>query len=213
MKSAGLILQSARLAKKLDFEDVSRITKIRPNFLQAIESDDYTRLPSGATARGFIRNYAEYLGLDPLHVLAVFRRDFVENQSGQIVPRSVVEPAEKLSFWTPKTSIVASVVAIFVLFGGYLLHQYLVLTGPPYLKVDQPQDQLTTAELTVEVSGTTDPEATISVNGRLVALDKGGTFFLRLPVESGPNTITVTATSKSGKSSTVNRTVTLTPSP
>lgn len=211
MKSAGLLLQSARLAKKLELEDVSRITKIRPAFLQAIEADDYSRLPSGATAKGFIRNYAKFLGLDPQHILAIFRRDFVENQAGQIVPRSVVEPAENVSFWTPKTTIVALVVLIFTVLGGYLFYQYRVLTGPPYLKLEVPIDNALVVEDTTEVVGTTDPEATISVNGRLVALDKGGTFFLRLPLDPGPNTISVTATGKSGRTTSINRTVTYNP--
>jgi len=211
MKSAGQILQAARLNKKLEFEDISRITKIRAAFLQAIEADDYSRLPSGATAKGFIRNYAKFLGLDPVHVLAVFRRDFVENQAGQIVPRSVVEPAEKINFWTPKTTIIAMVVLIFTVLGGYLFYQYRLLTGPPFLRVDTPPDNSITAEVTTEVSGVTDPEATISVNGRLVALDKGGTFFLRLPLQPGENSISVTATSKSGRTSSVTRLVTLQP--
>ena len=208
-----MILQSTRQAQKLELEDVARITKIRPTFLQALESDDYTRLLSGATARGFIRNYSRFLGLDPQALLAVFRRDFVENQAGQIVPRSVVEPAEKVNFWTPKTSVIAAVVAIFTVFGGYLAYQYVVLTGPPYLKLDQPASDLTVSHDTLEISGTTDPEATISVNGHLVALDKGGTFFVRLPLTSGPNSINIVATSKSGKSTSLTRTITLTASP
>ena|SRR3989344_2603949 len=213
MKSAGLLLQSARLAKKLDLADVSRITKIRSTFLQAIEADDYSRLPSGATAKGFIRNYAKFLGLDPLHILAIFRRDFVENQAGQIVPRSVVEPAEQINFWTPKTTVIAAVVLIFTVLGGYLFYQYRVLTGPPYLELDQPPANAMIAESPVEISGTTDPEATIAVNGRLVALDKGGTFFLRLPLEPGQNTISVTATGKSGRTTSISRVITLTPKP
>lgn len=208
-----MILETARQAQKLDLADVARITKIRPQFLQALESDDYSKLPSGATARGFIRNYAEFLGLDSQSLLAVFRRDFVENQAGQIVPRSVVEPAEKVNFWTPKTTVIAAVVTIFTLFGGYLAYQYMVLTGPPYLQLDQPADNISVTQNTLEISGTTDPEATISVNGRLVALDKGGTFFLRLPLTPGPNTVSVVATGKSGKSTSLTRTITLTSAP
>lgn len=207
MKTVGQILQASRNQQKIDLRDVARITRIRENFLLAIESDDYSRLPSGTVARGFIRNYCEFLKLDPQQILAVFRRDFVENEQGQIVPRGMVKPVSEISFWTPKTTFVAGLTLIFTLFGAYLFFQYRILTGPPSLKLTQPQDKQTTTEMTIEVRGMTDPEATISVNGNLVALDKGGNFSFRLPLGEGSNTITILATSKYGKVNSVTRTV------
>lgn len=207
MKTVGQILQSARNAQKLDLKDVSRITRIRGRFLEAVEADDYSQLPSGAVARGFIRNYSEFLGLNPLTTQATFRRDFVENEAGQIVPRGMVKPVSEVSFWTPRTTIIAAITLIFTLFGAYLIFQYRVLTGPPPLRLIAPIENLETTEATVEVAGITSPEATISINGDLVALEKGGRFFLRLPITTGDNTISVIATSKSGKTASQIRTV------
>ena len=213
MKTVGQILQEARVAKKIAIEDVARVTKIRSTFLTSIEADDYSRLANSAVSKGFIKNYSEFLGLNPNSIIAVFRRDFGENQSGQIVPRSMVEPVNKVSLWTPKTTIIVSVAMVFVLFAGYLIYQYLVLTGPPPLRVDFPQKNISVLEDSIEVTGLTDPEATIAVNGNLVALDKGGQFFVRIPLSLGVNQITITATSKSQKSTSISRTVTLTSEP
>lgn len=207
MKTVGQVLQAARNAQKLDLKDVSRITRIRVNFLEAIEADDYSRLPSGAVARGFIRNYCEFLGLNRLATQAIFRRDFVENEQGQIVPRGMVKPVSEISFWTPRTTLIAVIAFIFTIFAAYLIFQYRVLTGPPPLRITAPVDKQVTTEATIEVTGTTSPEATISVNGDLVALEKGGRFFLRLPLATGDNTISVIATSKSGKTSSQIRTI------
>ena len=207
MKTVGQIIQTARNAQKLDLKDVSRITRIRVRFLEAVEADDYSQLPSGAVARGFIRNYSEFLRLNPENVLAIFRRDFVENEQGQIVPRGMVKPVSDVSFWTPRTTIIAAITLIFTLFGTYLIYQYWVLTGPPPLRLIAPVKNLETADSTVEVMGITSPEATISINGDLVALEKGGRFFLRLPLTAGDNTISIIATSKSGKTVSVVRTV------
>ena len=207
MKTAGQILQTAREAARLDIEDVTRITKIRSQFLRSLEADDYGRLPNATVTRGFVRNYAEFLNLNPLHLLAVFRRDFVENRQGQIVPRGMVEPVNKISFWTPRTTVIAVVSLIFTVFTAYLLYQYQLLTGPPVLEVTAPAVSATVAENTVEITGKTDPEATLSVNGELVALDKGGEFFLRVSLIPGPNMITITATAKSGKKTVVTRDV------
>lgn len=207
MKTVGQVLQEARNAQKLDLKDVSRITRIRVSFLEAIEADDYGRLPSGAVARGFIRNYCEFLGLNRLTTQAVFRRDFVENEQGQIVPRGMVKPVSEISFWTPRTTLIAIITFIFTLFAAYLIFQYRVLTGPPPLRLITPINKQATTEATIEVTGVTSPEATISVNGDLVALEKGGRFFLRLPLSAGDNTISVIATSKSGKTASQIRTV------
>lgn len=209
MKTAGQILQSARLEKKTEITDVSRITRIRPNFLADIEADDFQRLPSGTVARGFIRNYSEFLGLNPEYVLAIFRRDFIENRQGRIIPRGMVEPVEKISFWTPRSTIVAAVTAIFVLFAAYLFYQYQLLTGPPTLVLSSPPAVQTVTDPNLAVIGRTDPEAAVSVNGQLISLDKGGQFSFRIPLETGLNKITVIATAKSGRTTSLTRSITL----
>lgn len=213
MKTTGQILRETRLQKKLELTDVARVTKIRTDSLFILESDDYSHLPGGTVARGFIRNYAKFLGLNPDSVLAVFRRDFVENQMGQIVPRGMVDPVDRISWWTPKTTILSGVGLLFVLFLGYLFYQYQNLTGPPSLHLTTPMENFVTYEDTVEISGTTDPEATLSINSQPVVLEKGGLFYLRFPIKPGPNRLNVVATGKSGRTTTVIRDVTLTSPP
>jgi len=60
----GQQLQNAREARKLSLEDVSKATHMRTHYLQALEEGDYQALPSETQARGFMRTYASYLGLD-----------------------------------------------------------------------------------------------------------------------------------------------------
>lgn len=212
MKTAGQLLNDARLHKKLDLSEIARVTKIREQFLRYIEADDYSRLPSGATARGFIRNYSEFIGLKPDYVLAVFRRDFVENKQGQIVPRGLAEPVAQPSVWTPKSTIIAGVVCVCLIFAAYVVYQYRILTGPPPLTIKQPTEvELQVTEPSIVITGQTDPEATISINGQLVALEKGGNFSVRVSLGTGQNVIAVEATSKSGKKTVQTRRVNLTP--
>lgn len=210
MKTTGQILQETRLLKKIEIEEVSRITKIRPESIRLLEADNYGSLPGGTITRGFIRNYSEFLGLNPQHLLAVFRRDFLENAKGEIIPRGFVEPVNENSFWTPRTTVIALVTLIFTIFGGYLIYQYQILVGPPALEVSQPTENQIVSERTIEVKGSTNPEAVISVNGNLVALENGGQFSLRIPLTNGQNTVVVIATGKSGKTTSISRSVTLT---
>ena len=64
MKTVGSILKEARTARNITLAQTEEATKIRLKFLKAIESDDYSGLPSLSYAKGFVKNYSEYLGLD-----------------------------------------------------------------------------------------------------------------------------------------------------
>jgi cytoskeletal protein RodZ len=63
-ESLGTVLRQKRESLGLSLQDVERKTYIRARFLAAIESDDLSTIPSEAQARGFIRTYAAYLGMD-----------------------------------------------------------------------------------------------------------------------------------------------------
>ena len=61
----GDLLYKTRKAQHKTLEDAAQITRINPIFLQALEQDDYAKLPAEVFIRGFIKLYAAYLGLDP----------------------------------------------------------------------------------------------------------------------------------------------------
>lgn len=61
----GQQLRQARQERDIPLEQVAHATHIRLHYLQAIEAGDLDRLPSPVQARGFLRAYASYLGLDP----------------------------------------------------------------------------------------------------------------------------------------------------
>jgi cytoskeleton protein RodZ len=68
----GRILQEAREAQGHTLEEVEKVTRIRAKFLEALEADNFAALPSATHARGFLRNYAQFLGLEPEQILALY---------------------------------------------------------------------------------------------------------------------------------------------
>ncbi len=60
----GEALRRARLARGLSIQDLTRLTKIRPAVIEALESNDRTRLPTAVFTRGFVKAYAREVGLD-----------------------------------------------------------------------------------------------------------------------------------------------------
>ncbi len=75
----GSELRASRLQRELSLEEVEQELRIRAKFLRAIETGDYSLLPSQVQARGFLRNYAIFLGLDANAILARY-----EQAMGQI---------------------------------------------------------------------------------------------------------------------------------
>ncbi|MFN3704908.1 MAG: RodZ domain-containing protein [Thermoflexales bacterium] len=63
-------LRAAREARGVSLRDAERETKIRRRYLEAIEQGQFERLPDGPAARGFVRLYARFLGMDPDRALS-----------------------------------------------------------------------------------------------------------------------------------------------
>ena len=74
-ETIGQRLKRERETRFLTLERASADTRIRTVFLQALESDDYSVMPSAAQGRGFLRNYAEYLNLNIDELIAEIQRN------------------------------------------------------------------------------------------------------------------------------------------
>lgn len=70
----GNELHEARLRMELTLDEVEQELRIRAKFLAAIENGDYSLIPSQVQARGFLRNYAQFLGLDADAILARYEQ-------------------------------------------------------------------------------------------------------------------------------------------
>lgn len=64
MFEIGSTLRDARVRRDLSLQQVEDDTKIRVKYIQAMENEDFDVLPSGTYVKGFLRTYAEYLGID-----------------------------------------------------------------------------------------------------------------------------------------------------
>src|SRR5436853_521654 len=64
MFEIGNSLREARVRQGLEFPQVELATKIRTKYIRALEDEAFEILPSETYVKGFLRSYAEYLGLD-----------------------------------------------------------------------------------------------------------------------------------------------------
>lgn len=70
-ETIGEQLRRARQERNLSLEQVAQNTYIRVHYLEALEADTLSDLPSQTQARGFLRMYASYLGINPEEILAL----------------------------------------------------------------------------------------------------------------------------------------------
>ena len=76
MRKVSEILRQKREERQLNLETVSDETKIKKEFLEAIEDGRFQSLPSESYALGFVKNYAKYLGINAASIVPLFRREY-----------------------------------------------------------------------------------------------------------------------------------------
>jgi transcriptional regulator with XRE-family HTH domain len=87
----GEVLKSERTRQRIDIQTVEEETKIRTKYLRALENEEWEVLPGHPYAKGFLRTYAQFLGLDPDALVDEYRRT-VESSLGANAPVQFAEP-------------------------------------------------------------------------------------------------------------------------
>lgn len=118
-ESVGSDLRSARLRRGEDLRGIAGSLRIKREHLEALEEGRHDQLPARAYAIGFIRSYAEYLGLDPRHVVERYK---TELDAREQAAAELVFPKLDENRRLPRGAaiVVAMVVAVGT-FGGWLL--------------------------------------------------------------------------------------------
>jgi cytoskeletal protein RodZ len=83
----GNSLREARLRREVDIAQAEVATKIRGKYLRALEDEQFELLPAETYVKGFLRTYAEYLGLDGQLYVDEFNSRFVAGDEHDPRPR------------------------------------------------------------------------------------------------------------------------------
>jgi cytoskeleton protein RodZ len=86
MFEIGGSLREARLKRNLTPADVQKAIRIRDRYLQALEEERWELLPGDAYVKGFLRTYADYLGLDGSLYVEEYNSRFAHPEEVQLVP-------------------------------------------------------------------------------------------------------------------------------
>lgn len=207
-RTVGDILKDERLAHRISLIDLAKRTRIRQEYLEALESNLFENLPAATFVKGYIRNYARLFDFDPQPVLAILRRDYKESSKGKLVPREFLSPIlKKRSRNRPFRLVVLAISLMFATILIYIFFQWRQTQLPPELIVVSPQ-QLEKVGPTMIVSGKTDLNARLIVNGQPVAIQQNGDFKYEIIFQSeGLKSVEVQAIDDHERSTTVMRQV------
>ncbi|GIK84098.1 MAG: hypothetical protein BroJett025_07200 [Patescibacteria group bacterium] len=209
-KTIGETLKDERMKHRLRLEDLSKKTRIRVMYLEALEENRFDELPATTFVKGYIKTYAHVFGFDHKPLLALLRRDYKESAKGRLIPREFIKPVlKKRARKSSITILLAVLIAIFLSLFGYVGFQWYNLTKPPKLQVLQPEEQAIVSSKVI-VEGETLPDAIVTVNEQPVALQQDGSFRTEVIVPNeGISLFVIQAKDRRGKVSTIERSVTV----
>jgi hypothetical protein len=201
--NVGQLLRRRRTSLRLSLTDVELGTKIRGKYLVKLEAGDYSDLPNDIYMRGFVYNYADYLGLNPEAAVAQYVAERGEPQRGEVKSPQLAKP--KQIILTPKLVALAGSLLAGAAIIGYLSWQFSALGAAPRLELESPTGEQVIYGALVDVRGRASGGADVFINDSPVLTDAQGGFNDKLALQEGVNVIKVTARNRLGKSTSISR--------
>ena len=92
MQELGNIFKTARTKKKVTSSQAAAATRMKVQHIEALERGDFSRMAAPMYAKGFIKIYADYLGLDPTPLIKMYMDHLAPSEPVVQVPPSVIVP-------------------------------------------------------------------------------------------------------------------------
>lgn len=204
MKQVGEILREERVRKHLSTGRVAKNLLLKVDVITAIEEEDWAKLPEPAYIQGHIKNYAKLLGLDSTRLLALFRGQYDARKFAK-----TIAPRRRRLMFTPNLIVPLTLALVVAIFTLYLLFQSTAIARSPKLEVATPQDDITTTAAIIEISGQTEKDATVSIDGQLISVDESGNFSYQIALVEGQNIVEIIASKPLSPKTRVIRTIRL----
>ncbi|MGZ6006767.1 MAG: RodZ domain-containing protein [Rhizomicrobium sp.] len=121
LETVGQDLRAARLRRGDDLATVSKVLKIRKDHLEALEEDRLDALPGRTYAVGFVRSYADYLGLDTAQCVERYKAEIAGRSDSNGTPQVTVIDEDEHRRLPQGWKIIATVGVLLMLYGIYYL--------------------------------------------------------------------------------------------
>ncbi len=142
MESIGRYLRGERELRKFSLEEVSKFTRIKEQYLNAIEEDRYDLLPSAIYVKGYLTAYARYLRLDPNDTVLRYQRYLKELTIAEEkrLEEQKPEPPRQVSFSAKRAMpyLVLAILSTMIVLAVFFVRQILQASFRPALNQREP---------------------------------------------------------------------------
>lgn len=202
--TVGECLKRKREGLSISIKDASEKLKIKIDYLEDLENNNYKELPPDVYVKGFIKSYARFVGLDPEKMVDIYDREKnIENKIERKFRKKEIYTkkltTQNFAIITPKIITAFFSLLILSIIGYYLWHQINSFNSAPYLFVSSPYENHITYDSNIIVKGETEKEVSVKINGQDVFVDQNGYFEEDLILQPGKNVFVVEAINRFSK--------------
>ncbi|MDP1833758.1 MAG: DUF4115 domain-containing protein [Candidatus Moranbacteria bacterium] len=204
----GEKLMNLRGERRISLNEISRSTRIQLKYLEYLEAGDYKKLPADVYVKGFLRGYAEFLGVDENILIRLYEKEKGIKKNLEKVADNMAEKKENINMSpfliTPK--IIAITLGALFVFGGlfYLYKEIGAFANTPKLVILNPGQNAVEDGNSVVVEGVTDKDAKVFINNQPILVSDEGRFSESLALQSGANAINIRAVNRFDKTNVQN---------
>lgn len=214
----GSMLREKRIELGLELENIMAELKIRREFLEALENNEFEIFTSEGQMKGFTKNYAQMIGLNTDTALALLKRDSSEQISTRLLelnksrsrdPIDVKQPQFK--FINSKNIKILLSVAVVILIAGFVYWVVARTFQKPFLKITSPfeiegefKGKLEYADRSIVIDGFTEQGSIVTVNDLRINLNAAYEFKTPvLPLGGEENVISIKAQNAIGSTTEI----------
>lgn len=199
----GEKLRHKRTVLNLSLDYIAKKTGIKKDYLIAMENENFDLLPKGLYGRNFLIKYANYLKINSKEVLN--KSPYKNKDKNFNNPFSKKKLTRKNFLIFPKLIRNLLIVLIILAFFSYLFFFFIKSREVPELIVFEPESDLIVNESLINISGKTDPEAQLSINGELIILENNGYFSTNITLNRGLNRIIIVSQKRYSRENRIER--------
>lgn len=204
-ESLGKNLKKARKKSGLSFKKIEKKTKIKIEYLEMLEENNFKDLPDDVYIRGFLRSLANLYRIDEVELINSYRRNKdsrtpSEKNNVDFRNSRIKKP---LVLITPRVISVALVAVVGIALLSYLWLEVSGFAIAPKLTLNQPVgEEIKLEENRLQIQGETDKNSSITINKEPIPVNEEGQFGENIQLQLGYNLIGIEAVNQGGKVST-----------
>jgi len=195
----GEQMKKVREERRLSLVEISRNIRVQVKYLEYLENGDYVKLPAQVYVKGFLRNYAVFMGINSQNLIRQYEREqkIQQNIKKEVFEKNEIRPIKFSSFIVTPKKIMVSLGLLVVFLGFiYLYKQINNFVSTPRLSVMTPTDGISVESRTVRVAGVAEKGAQLFINDQSILVSEEGKFSEDIDLREGLNSITVVARNK-----------------